>query len=205
MTGTKEQFLPDEIAGQVRSTRGDAPGTSADQTKRRAAFYSVFAIGALAAAAYGGWTRFPAASLKDVFSGSDSPYDAILCAGGVLLPILFEFLAVYVFASSPFCMTACLGALFARGMRFGAAARAIYASGSFKALDRAAVIMWALGALALALFCAGSFALSPELRRITFSSFDGRRAASAHTLRFLTLSGAAALMTLAPAIIIHLA
>ena len=171
--------------------------------KRAAFIYFAAALAVLAAAFFGWRAVAPAAALRDVFSGAASTYDFILCAARLLLPILSEFLAVYAFSFSPLCMTACLAALAVRGARVAFAAGAALSAQSASFRDLAAFVPIALGAVALAAFCASSLSLSPRLRRIGFSTFDGRREALFHTVVFLILSGAATVFTLASALAIR--
>ena len=200
-----KKILPRErmlsACGEAQFTHGQ---TQALQNKFAIAAYIALSVAALSAAAFGAWSLPLNAAVHDVFSGAASLYETILCTAKLLLPILCEFLAVFVFAFSPLCATACLASLAARGIRVGIAIRALAAGSETPLLHCAAIAVYAGGALALALFCALAFALSPRLRTVGFSSFDGRREALFHTVWFFTLSGAAALLTAAAALILHL-
>ena len=201
MTETKD--IIENAAERRESAVCEAPCEKTAPKSKSAAVFILPAFAALAAAAFFGRSLEIGAAARDVFAGVSSPYGALLCAGA-LLPILFEFLAVYVFAYSPLCLPACLAALAARGARVGIALRAL-SSGTALFPGKIAAALYAGAAAALALFAAQSFALSPALRRIGFSSPDGRREALLHTIRFLILSGAAALLLLASALTIHFA
>ena len=200
MTGTTEQNSAKRIGREIAAIgeKRDAP-----LVNRRTVLYFAASLAAIAAALLGGWSLAIDVSARDIFSDAANMYDALLCAARLFLPILCEFLAVYMFAFSPLCMTACLAALSARGTRVGMTARALLAAQSASPHKIAALILFAGCAIALAAFCALAASLSPKLRSIGFSTLDGRREALTHTLGFFILSGAAAILTLAPALIIH--
>lgn len=170
--------------------------------RRALACYIALLLAPACAAGLAAWYFAPAAALGDPFSAAVSTWDLILAAAHLLLPILCEFLAVFVFAFSPLTLFVSLCALCERAVRVSLAIRALP---SFGAGHTAAVCAYAIGALLLALFCAAAAVLSPKLRTIRFSSFEGRREALCLSVWFFTLSGAASLFMLGAGALLHFA
>ena len=201
MTVSPEFLAPERASAEAN----DIPAPPPETKKRSVLIFFAAALAVLAAAFFAGRPIASGVALRDAFDGAASRYEAILCAARLLLPILSEFLAVYLFAFSPLCMTACAAALAARGVRVAFVAAALIPDAAKSAPALAAFALYAAGALALAAFCAASCALSPRLRTLGFSTLSGRREALSHTAWFLILSGAASVSTLASALVIHFA
>ena len=178
--------------------------TDAYDNAGRRAFFVWLAVGAavILSALAAGRRAFGAAALCDPFYGCGGAWDAVCAAGRLLLPSLAAFLAVFLFAFSPLSISVSLLALAARGLRLGAAVNALV-SRPADAKTVAAFIAYALGAAVFCAFCAYCSALSPGARQVSFSSAEGRREAAAILLSFPLASGAASIMTLLCALILH--
>lgn len=149
------------------------------------------------------WYFFESAlTLGDPFASVASPWELTLASARLLLPILCEFLAIFIFSFSPLSIPVSLCVLCERAVRVSMMLRSSGLTGS---KGTAAVCVYALGAVLLALFCAAGAVLSPKLRKVNFSSFDGRREALYISVCFFTLSGAASIATLGAGAILHFA
>lgn len=171
-------------------------------TGRTICFFAIMLAAACAAGFITQYVFDPQMTLGDPFASVTSPWELTLASARMLLPMLCEFLAVLIFAFSPLTIPVSLCVMCERAVRVSMMFSAAQASG---AKDTAAVCVYALGAVLLALLCAASAVLSPRLRTLSFSSFDGRREALFICVCFCTLSGAASLMTLGAGAILHFA
>lgn len=163
--------------------------------------YFILLAGAAAGAAFAANRLLPGAAKTDPFDGVAGLYGAALAAGRLFLPSACAFLAVYLFAHSPFAIPVSVGVLAGYGAISGVSFFAALSSPGNS--GTAAAIALALSALCLVLFGVRCCELSPEVRRLRFSGFDGRREAARLALSFFTHSGAAALFLAAAALIIH--
>ena len=164
--------------------------------------YLAAALAVTVGSAFAATRLFPAVSVCDPLAGCASAWDAALASGRALLPTLAAFVAVYVFAFSPFSIPASLSALCLYGAFEGTAV--IAAAQKVAGVPEAAVAAaLALPAVCLSVFAAKACALSPAARTVRFSGFEGRREAASLSLSFFTLSGAAALFLAVGAMILH--
>lgn len=154
------------------------------------------------AAGFAAWKYAPSGVPGDPFGAVTSPWELTLAAAKLFFPILCEFLAVFVFAFSPFTVFVSLCAVCRRAVRIGMMLRPTGEAGPEYI---AAVCFCTAAAVSLVSFCAVSAVLSPRLRTVRFSSFDGRREALCLSVCFFTLSGAASLLMTGAGAILHFA
>ncbi len=165
-------------------------------------FLALF-LATASAAGLAAWYLFdPVLTFGDPFAAFGSTWELTLAAARLLLPILCEFLAVFIFAFSPLAIPVSMCVLCERGVRVSLMLRAAADGG---ATLMSAVCVYALAAALVVLFCAECAVLSPRLRTVNFSSFGGRREAMLVLICFFALSGAASLLTLGAGAILHLA
>ena len=228
--GSMKRYSGDIAPGAPRFDEAATPGAeaigreaateSAGKTSRRRSFaYLSAALAVTAAAALAAKRLFPAPTVRDALADCASAWDAAMSLGKLLFPCVSAFLASFLLAFSPFAMPASLGALALYGawagysffaLTGGAALSGVgtasLAGGGAAATGAAAICaaaMCAASALCLAIFTARACSLSPAARTLRFSSFDGRREAARLTLSFFTLSGAAAVLLVLAALILH--
>ena len=168
--------------------------------------YLAAALAVTVGAALASRRLFAPGTLSDPFALCSTWAEWAVAAERLLCPALCAFLAVYAAAFSPFAIPVSLGALAASGAVSGISFFALAdgaRSGSIPTACVFAAVLYALSALALPVFAARACELSPAARSLRFSSFCGRREAAALTLSFFTLSGAAALLCVASALILR--
>lgn len=170
--------------------------------RRLICFFALMLVTACAAGVASWYLFEPEMTLGDPFASAASPWELTLASARLLLPLLCEFLAIFIFAFSPLSIPVSMCVLCERAVRVSMMLRA---PSSSDVKNTAAVCVYILSAVLLALFCAAGASLSPRLRTVSFSSFNGRREALYISVCFFTLSGAASLMTLGAGAILHLA
>ena len=180
-----------------------APGSDAMREASRHTYYAYLtaALAVTVTSAIAARRLFPAAAVRDALAGAATTWDAALSVGALLLSTICAFLAVYVLAFSPFAIPASVGTLALYGAWAGYSFFALAGNGSAACVASAALC--AASAAVLGRFAARACFLSPAARRVRFSAFCGRREALRLTLSFFTHSGAAAVLLVCAALILH--
>ena len=200
------------LSGEYRTDGAQSGGYRTDgalcATERSRAIRTAYLAAALAVtvgAALASRRLFAPGTLFDPFADCTAWAQWALAAGRLVFPTLCAFFAVYAASFSPLAIPVSLGALAVCGAASGVSFFALVdgARSAFAAPACVAAAPYALSSLMLPVFAARACELSPAARSLRFSSFDGRREAASLTLSFFTLSGAAALLCTASALILR--